>query len=89
MIPQFTNKKPSGSRADIKAKGVWHKGEWCIEFARSLYTGHQDEVQFELGQPYFFGVSRFEIAGRESDPKLSQPLYGAGDVSEKLWLVFE
>jgi hypothetical protein len=89
MIPQFVPKKPSGSRADIRAKGLWNRGEWCIEFARSLNTGHLDDVQFDIGRTYFFGVSRFEVAGRAPDPALSQPQYGAGDVSEKLWLVFK
>lgn len=88
-ISQFSHKKPSGSRADIRAKGFWHKGQWCIEIARSLNTGHQDDVQFEQGRNYLFGVSRYEIAGREPDPKLSQPFYGAGDISEKLWLFLE
>ncbi len=87
-IPQFEYRKPSGSRADIKAKGRWDNSAWCVEFSRPLLTGHSDDIQFDTSKSYFFGVSRYEIAGREPDPKLSQPLYGSGDVSEKLYLIF-
>lgn len=88
-IPQFEKQTPLGSRADIRAKGVWHNGNWTIEFARSLNTGQPDDVQFDCTKKYFFGASRFEIAGRKPNPKLTQPLYGSGDVSEALYLVFE
>ena len=88
-VAQFKNLTPEGSRADIRAKGVWHEGRWTIEFARPLNTGHPDDVQFDQTKKYFFGASRFEIAGRPPDPKLTQPLYGSGDVSEALYLVFE
>ena len=87
-IPQFKKQTPSGSRADIKAKGVWRNENWTIEFARTLNTGYPDDVQFDFTKKYFFGVSRFEIAGRKPNPKSTQPLYGSGDVSEALYLVF-
>jgi Ethylbenzene dehydrogenase len=86
--PQFLSQTPSGSRADIRAKGLWSDREWCIEFSRKLVTGHSDDVQFEVGKEFLFGISRNEIAGSEPDPNISQPLYGAGDVSERLILVF-
>jgi hypothetical protein len=88
MLPRFTYQIPSGSRADIRAKGFWQKGIWTIEFARSLNTGNNDDVQFDITKSFQFGVSRYEIAGREPNPKLTQPLYGCGDVSEELILVF-
>jgi hypothetical protein len=87
-IPQFKHRNPSESRADVKAKGVWSKNEWCIEFSRSLTTNQDDDVQFDLSEKYFFGISRYEVAGKKPNPKLSQPLYGSGDVSDKLFLVF-
>lgn len=87
-IPQFEQQSPSGSRADVKAKGVWSNNEWSIEFSRSLKTDNDDDVQFELSETYLFGVSRYEIAGKKPDPNLSQPLYGAGDLSDTLVLIF-
>jgi hypothetical protein len=34
-----------------------------------------------------FGVSRFEIAGRPAEPGADEPLFGSGDVGERLVLV--
>lgn len=88
LIQEYTAKIPTGSRADIQAKGAWHNGQWCVELGRALNTGHTDDVQFEVDKEYLLGVSRHEIAGRTPDPQQSEPLYGAGDVSEKLFLTF-
>ena len=87
-IPQFENRPPSGSRADVQARGVWKAGVWTIEFSRNLVTGHADDLQLDPTETFLFGVSRYEIAGRKEDPALSQPKYGSGDVSEPLMLVF-
>ena len=86
--PKYSHKTPEGSRADIRAKGVWRDGQWTIEFARKLSTGHPDDIQFDKGGRYEFGVSRYEIAGRRMNPKLAEPNYGAGDVGELLVLRF-
>jgi hypothetical protein len=85
---RYINRQPSGSRADIKAKGSWNNGEWTIEFARALDTGNLDDILFKTDRKYLFGVSRYEIAGRPSNNKLTQPLYGTGDINEMLWLHF-
>ena len=87
-MPRFTNSIPAGSRADVKAKGVWSYGRWTIEFARTLQTGNGDDIQFDVSKDYLFGVSRYEIAGREPALELKQPLYGSGDISEALTLRF-
>jgi hypothetical protein len=88
ILPRYTFNKPTGSRNDVKAKGTWQDGRWTIEFGRKLITGNQDDIQFTPAQKYLFGVSRYEIAGRKPNTKLSNPLYGAGDINEKLWLEF-
>jgi hypothetical protein len=80
--------KPAGSRADIRAKGLWTDGWWTIEFARPLDTGHPDDIQFRTGRSYLFGVSRYEVAGRRRDPTIEQPDFGRGDVGERLTLIF-
>ncbi len=88
-VPGFVNRVPSGSVADIKAKGIWQNGTWTIELLRAINTGHNDDLQFDIKKEYLFGVSRYEIAGRSTpDPQISQPLYGCGDVTEELKLVF-
>ena len=89
IIPRYTLKQPTGSRGDVRARGVWQNGRWTVELGRKLVTGNQDDIQFAPGKKYLFGVSRYEIAGREPNAKLSEPLYGTGDVNEILWLAFK
>ena len=85
---RYVKQNPSGSRMDVKAKGIWEDGRWTIELSRKLKTHNGDDVQFEITGSYQFGVSRYEVAGRDSNPELTQPLYGCGDVSEDLTLTF-
>lgn len=89
VVPRFIRRTSSGSRSDIKAKGKWKDGFWTIEFCRALKTNHSDDIQFDVNKEYIFGISRYEIAGRNPNPKLTQPLYGCGDVGEQLKLIFE
>jgi hypothetical protein len=88
ILSRYTIKKPTGSRSDVKARAKWQDGRWTIEFGRKLITGNRDDLQFTPEQKYLFGVSRYEIAGRKPNTKLSSPLYGTGDTNEKLWLEF-
>lgn len=87
-LPRYNRQTPTGSRADIKAKGVWSDGRWTIEFARALDTGNVDDIQFSVSKSYLFGVSRYEIAARPAELGTDQPLYGCGDVGEELTLKF-
>lgn len=87
-VPRFVSSRPSGSRSDVKAKGRWKEGVWTVEFSRALKTPDHKDVQLDLTQSYVFGISRYEIAGRKPNPKLSQPLYGSGDTNEMLTLEF-
>jgi len=88
LLPRYTLRQPTGSRADVRAKGVWRNGGWTIEFSRKLKTGNGDDIQFNPGKKYLFGISRYEIADRSHNTKLSDPFYGTGDVNETLWLEF-
>ena len=88
MMPRYKYQTPTGSRSDIQSRGTWENGTWTIEFRRNLITTHQDDIQFNPGKKAHFGVSRYEIAGRDTNQKLSDPLYGTGDVNEVLWLEF-
>ncbi len=85
-LPRFRIKPPTGSRADVLARGRWADGWWTIEFARALDTHHGDDVVLRHGERHFFGVSRYEIAARPADEQADVPLYGAGDVNEPLYL---
>lgn len=88
LLIHFEPAQPSGSRADVTARGRWDNGFWFIEFSRKLQTGHDDDVQFDPGHEYLFGVSIFSLYGNNFD--VSTPnLYGMGRISEPLRLKFE
>jgi hypothetical protein len=82
---KYVPKQPTESRADIRAKGVWHDGQWSIELARQLDTGHTDDVAFTPGGVYLFGVSCYEMAYDTVHQAWSQPLYRTGDVFDRLF----
>lgn len=88
-VDRYPKQQPEGSRADVRAKGVWKDGFWVVEFARKLTTGNDDDVQFApaSGKRYLFGVSIFSLYGNPLNR--SQPnLYGMGRISEPLHLEF-
>jgi hypothetical protein len=87
--PQYISRPPSGSRADVKAKGKWKSGIWTIELSRKLVTGNNDDVQFSnLRKKYLFGVSIKSLYGEQFDNSVPN-FYGQGRISEKLYLVFK
>jgi hypothetical protein len=89
LVDRYPPQQPTGSRADVRAKGVWNSGFWIIEFSRKLQTGENDDLQFSRkGGPYLFGVSIFSLYGNKID-KAQPNLYGMGEVSLPLHLFFQ
>jgi hypothetical protein len=86
FAPRFANRQPSGSRADVSARGCWRQGTWTVEFARKLDTGHDDDVIFTVGGKYSFIVSCYEISGDIVHAEWSQPLYRTGDGFDRIVL---
>ena len=88
LVAKYDLMMPAGSRADVRAKGHWQDGRWTVEFARKLKTGHDDDLQMQLGEQYRFGVSRYEIAGRQPElgSESDTPLFGSGEVGTLLSL---
>ena len=85
-MPRYRARDPQGSRADVRAKGLWRDGVWSIEFARKLDTGHKDDLVMAPGGVYLFGVSRYEMAYGEANPEWAQPLFKSGDAFDRLML---
>jgi hypothetical protein len=84
-ISQYDSVQPQASRGDVRAKGAWHDGQWTIEFARKLDTGHEDDIAFAPGSVYLFGVGCYAMAYDTPHPQWSQSLYRTGDVFDRLF----
>jgi hypothetical protein len=85
VLNKYAPRQPTGSRGDVRAKGVWHDGQWTIEFGRKLDTGHNDDVAFIPGGVYLFGLARYAMAYDTPHESWSQPLYRTGDVFDRLF----
>jgi len=88
-VQSYSHRNPTGSRADIKAKGRWFNNKWTIEFSRALDTGNADDVRFRTNRQYQFGVSRYEIAGTREIKNSNNPQHGAGDIDQTITLIFQ
>jgi hypothetical protein len=62
-VPQYLPATPTGSAADVRAKGVWKDGWWTLELERKLDTGHADDTRFDPGQHYRFAVATQDRTG--------------------------
>ncbi len=45
-MAQFVAQTPTGSAADVAARGEWRDGWWTLEMSRVLVTGHADDAPF-------------------------------------------
>jgi len=88
-VQSYSHRNPSGSRADIKAKGKWSDNKWTIEFSRDLDTGNADDVRFKTNRQYQLGVSRYEIAGAREIKNSNNPQHGAGEIDQTITLIFQ
>lgn len=62
-LPQYRPGRPTGSAADVRAKGAWADGKWTLELERTLTTGHEDDTQFDLSRSYSIAVATFDRTG--------------------------
>jgi len=88
-VSSYSHRKPSGSRADVKAKGHWSRNKWTIEFSRALDTGFTDDVRFKTNRQYQLGVSRYEISGTREIENSNNPKHGAGKIDQTVTLIFQ
>jgi len=73
VIPQYVPQTPTGSAADVQAKGEWANGKWTVEFKRKLNTGHKDDSVFAAGKSVEFAVAVFDKC-EKSDHLVSKNL---------------
>ncbi len=62
-VRRYVTRKPSGSAADVTAKGAWEKGSWTVELARRLKTGDPADVVLSPKKDLRFSAAVFN--GRE------------------------
>lgn len=72
-MPSFEVGTPSGSSADVAAKGDWSAGNWQVEFGRALNTGHADDAVFKPGQKLLGQIAVFN-KGFSEHKSVSEPL---------------
>jgi hypothetical protein len=63
-VHRYVPREPSGSVADVDAKGAWKNGQWTVELARSLDTGDKIDVAFKSGGEYYFSAAIFNARER-------------------------
>lgn len=71
-VPQYVAQTPTGSAADVRARGTWAGGRWTVELARALRTGHADDADLgwaAAGVP--FSVAVFD-RGEDEDHSTSR-----------------
>lgn len=59
-MPRYIPRTPSGSMADVTAKGSWQDGFWTVELSRRLSTGDPADVVFAPGRDSLFSVAVFD-----------------------------
>jgi hypothetical protein len=69
-IPVWIPEKPTGSCADVEARGAWADNKWRVEFKRKLNTGNKDDTAFDLSKPVEFATAIFD-QGEKSDHLVS------------------
>jgi hypothetical protein len=60
LLPQYLQREPEGSAADIQAFGQYLDGHWVVELRRKLATGHPDDKVLRPGRAYPIGFAIFD-----------------------------
>ncbi len=61
-VPGFVLQAPSGSGADVAAKGMHDGTKWTVEFKRKLKTGNADDAVFDVTRTMDCAVAVFDNA---------------------------
>lgn len=62
-VPQYLPGAPTGSAADVRAKGAWADGKWTVELARELETGQPDDTALVASRTYRMALSVHDRSG--------------------------
>ena len=85
LLPQYIQRTPQGSGADVQAFGRYADGHWIVELRRKQVTGHPDEKALRPGKAYPIGFAVFDDTVSNRRHHVSLPLTVglgvAGDVT--------
>ena len=56
-VSSYAPGRPDGSASDVRSVGNWDNGRWIVEMARTLKTGHGDDIPFSREGNYAFIVN--------------------------------
>jgi len=62
LLPQYLQREPEGSAADVQAYGRYADGHWTVEMRRRLNTAQADDKVLKLGTAYPIGFAIFHDA---------------------------
>ena len=62
-VAQYIQGQPSGSAADVHARGEWVQGTWTLELSRRLNTGYPDDTIFDQNRSYQIAIASFDHTG--------------------------
>ena len=62
LLPQYLQREPEGSAADVQAFGRYVDGHWVVELRRKLNTGNADDKALRPGTAYPIGFGIFDDA---------------------------
>jgi hypothetical protein len=60
VLPQYLQREPEGSAADVQAFGRYVDGQWIVELRRKLNTGQADDKVLKPGTAYPIGFGIFD-----------------------------
>lgn len=74
LLPQYIQRVPQGSGADIQAFGRYAEGHWVVEIRRKLVTGNPDDKALRPGKAYPVGFAVFDDTVSNRRHYVSLPL---------------
>jgi hypothetical protein len=74
ILPQYIQREPQGSGADVQAFGRYADGHWVVEIRRKQVTGHPDDKALRPGKAYPVGFAVFDDMVSNRRHHVSLPL---------------
>jgi len=74
LLPQYIQRDPQGSGADVQTFGRYADGHWVVEIRRKQVTGHPDDKALRPGTAYPVGFAVFDDTVSNRRHYVSLPL---------------